>query len=89
MRYEWDLEKAKTNRQKHGICFADAVWIFDDDRALTIEDDQPDEQRFVTLGMDGFGRLLVVVYTWVEDTIRIISARKATRSERSQYGVKP
>lgn len=48
-------------------------------------DDGSDEERFVTIGMDAFGRILVVVYTWREENIRIISARKATRHERRQY----
>jgi uncharacterized protein len=53
---------------------------------LTAADDGADEERFVTLGMDAFGRLLVVVYTWRgEQRIRIISARKATRHERLHY----
>lgn len=84
--YEWDETKALSNRDKHGIDFADAVAVFSDIAALTLEDDFSDEQRFVTLGMDAFGRILVVVYTWrEEETIRIISARKATRSERRAY----
>jgi uncharacterized protein len=87
MKYQWDLEKAKSNYKKHGVYFSDAVSVFSDDHALTIEDDYPDEQRFTTLGMDLFGRVLVVIYTWRGDDIRIISARKATPSERKQYEV--
>jgi len=56
--YQWDKEKAEANLLKHGVSFADAVSIFSDDAALTIEDVDPDEQRFVTIGMDGFGRIL-------------------------------
>ena len=56
-----------------------------DGQALTIEADHPDEQRFITLGMDAFGRVLVVVYTYRENSIRLISARKATPREQSQY----
>jgi len=85
MRYEWDPEKARINSHKHGIEFADAVSVFADDMALLIADDHPDEQRFVTIGMDAFGRILVVVHTWRGDAIRIISARRATRRERRQY----
>ncbi len=70
---------------KHGVSFADAVAAFSDEAALTIEDDDPDEQRFVTIGIDAFGRLLVVVYAWRGDDIRVISARKATRRERRHY----
>jgi len=86
MGYEWDPDKAKLNFRKHGIAFADAVSVFSDDSAITIEDIDPDEVRFATLGMDAFGRVLVVVYTWREENIRLISARKATEKERKQYG---
>jgi uncharacterized DUF497 family protein len=86
MLYEWDETKARTNQEKHGVDVADAVAIFSDTAALTVEDDYPDEQRFSTIGMDALGRLLVVVYTWRgEERIRIISARKATRAERRHY----
>jgi len=86
MEYEWDPDKAATNLRKHGITFADAATVFSDAFALTAADDGADEERFVTLGMDAFGRLLVVVYTWRgEQRIRIISARKATRHERLHY----
>ena len=86
MDYEWDPRKAATNLQKHGVSFADAVSVFSDEFALTAADDFAEEERFVTLGTDAFGRLLVVIYTWRgEQIIRIISARKATRHERTQY----
>ena len=83
--YQWDENKAKTNLKKHRIDFADAVTIFSDDAAITIEDDYPDEKRLITIGLDALGRLLVVVYTWRGESIRLISARKATRQERKQY----
>lgn len=86
MNYEWDADKAAANRSKHGVSFADAVAVFSDELALTIADEFAAEERFVTIGSDAFGRLLVVVYTWRgSDTIRLISARKATRAERTQY----
>lgn len=85
MEYEWDEDKAASNQSKHRIDFADAVSVFADDAAITIVDEHPDEERFVTIGMDAFGRILVVVYTWREQRIRLISARKATRHERKQY----
>ena len=85
MNYQWDKEKAKANLLRHGVSFADAVGIFSDDAALTIEDVDSDEQRFATIGTDGFGRVLVVVYTWRGEGIRVISARKATARERAQY----
>ena len=65
--------------------FADAVSVFSDDLAITIPDERFDEERFVTIGVDVFGRVLVVVYTMRGDEIRFISARKATRQERQQY----
>jgi uncharacterized protein len=90
MRYEWDPAKAEANEKKHGVRFADAVAVFGDGRALTLDDRHAEEERYVTLGMDAFARLLVVVYTWRGETIRVISARKATRRERAQYaGAEP
>jgi len=85
MDYQWDVQKARSNLRKHGITFADAVSVFADERALTISDDYPREDRYVTIGMDAFGRVLVVVFIWREEVIRIISARKATAQERKQY----
>lgn len=85
MTYQWDKKKAQVSRRKHGVSFADAVAVFEDDWAITIPDDYPDEDRFVTIGRDMLGRILVVVYAWRGDNIRIISARKATRREREQY----
>lgn len=85
MVYQWNRDKAAANLRKHGINFADAVSVFSDDLAITIPDERLDEERFVTIGVDAFGRILVVVYTMRDDEIRIISARKATRQERQQY----
>ena len=81
----WDPEKAAENLRKHGVDFADAETALRDEMAMTVPDDHPDEERFVTLGMDALGRLLVVVYEWREEDVRLISARKANRSERRQY----
>jgi len=83
--FEWDKNKAKQNEAKHGISFADTFGLFEDSNALTLEQVAQGEERFATVGMDGFGRILTVVYTWRGDNIRIISARKATRSEVRQY----
>ena len=82
---QWDAEKAAANLRKHGVDFADAETALRDEMAMTVADDDPMEERFVTLGMDALGRLLVVVYEWREDDVRLISARKATRAERRQY----
>ena len=86
MSFEWDSDKAASNAKKHGIEFADAVAVFDDGAAVTIADeDSEDEERWVTVGVDAFQRLLVVVYTWRGTNIRLISARKATRREQTSY----
>ena len=86
MDYQWDPEKARSNFDKHNIDFADAIGVFEDTWALTIKEDTVfDEQRFVTLGVDFFGQILVVVYTYRNDDIRLISARPATRKERRIY----
>ena len=61
MEVEWDPEKARLNLQKHGVDFADAATALHDEMAITIPDDDPDEQRFVTLASDVLGRALVVV----------------------------
>lgn len=83
---EWDDEKAATNLRKHGIRFADAALVLEDELAVTVRDLHSErEERFVTIGNDPNGRLLVVVYTWRGERIRIISARKATGQERRQH----
>jgi len=83
---EWDPAKADSNLTKHGVDFADATLALEDERALTVPDDaSATEDRFITLGMGPLGRILVVVYAWRGDRIRLISARKATRREREQY----
>ena len=87
MAFEWDPDKAESNDRKHGVRFSEALNVFNDDHAITINDDESDseEQRFVTLGVGIKGRVLVVVYCYAGDNIRIISARTAGRSEREQY----
>ena len=88
MGFEWDEEsKGGANFRKHGVRMPEAIPVFDDPYALTIVDDEsdPSEQRFITLGMGAFGRLLVVVYTWRGARIRIISARPAEAHERREY----
>jgi uncharacterized protein len=86
MDIEWDPGKAAENLRKHGIDFADAVIALEDGNALTIEDKDHDEQRFKTLGMGPGLNILYVIHTYREnDRVRIISARKADRSETKQY----
>lgn len=85
MSYEWDPAKARTNAAKHGIHFADAATVLEDDQALTMQDPFSSEERWITIGTDALGRILVVVYEWRGDNARIISARRAARRERKQY----
>ena len=89
MEFEWDPDKAAGNLEKHGIDFADAALVLYDDLAVTVPDDDADEERFVTLGADAIGQLLVVVYAWRDVRIRIISARQATGRERRRYEGNP
>jgi uncharacterized DUF497 family protein len=82
----WDPEKARVNLKKHGVRFSDAETVLFDPNALTREDMESEgEQRFVTVGMDALGRILIVVYTYRGENVRLISARSATKSERMQY----
>ena len=86
MDYEWDPAKAQANLRKHGVDFTDAVIALEDDLALTQPDpDSVNEERLISLGMDAIDRLLVTVFTYRSDRIRIISSRKAKRSERRRY----
>jgi uncharacterized DUF497 family protein len=86
MAYEWDPDKARANLIKHHVRFAEAVIALEDEQAMTIREPYDEEEdRWVTLGMDAFGRILTVVYTWRGEDIRLISARLATAHERRQY----
>lgn len=90
MRFDWDAAKARDNLRKHGVSFEEARTVFSDDQAILIPDpEHPDEEdRFVLLGLSSTLRVLTVVHCYraSDEVIRIISARKATRSERAQYG---
>jgi len=84
--YEWDPAKARVNLRKHSVMFADAIAVLKDELALTAQDPfTREEERWITPGKDAIGRLLVVVYTWRGETIRLISARLASRRERRAY----
>jgi uncharacterized DUF497 family protein len=85
MEAEWDPAKARANLHKHGVRFADAVTALEDVRAISIRDEHEDEERWISIGMDSLGRILVIVYTWREELVRLISARTATRREARQY----
>ena len=85
MEFEWDPNKAVANLRKHGVRFAEAVTVFQDDAMLTMPDENPEEERFAAIGTGSLGRILVVIYTTRGDRVRIVSARKATRKERAEY----
>jgi len=87
VRFEWDPPKAEANLRTHGVSFAEAVTVLEDDFALTRDDaDGAEETRFVTLGLSSWGNLLVVVYTYRRaDVIRLISAWKANKRQRMSY----
>lgn len=87
MGYEWDPDKAASNLAKHGVDFADAVGVLEDEFAAWQEDiGDYGEERYVAIGQDYLGRILTVVFTIREETIRLISARMATPTERKYYG---
>jgi uncharacterized DUF497 family protein len=90
--FEWDPNKAKSNIIKHKISFEDAASVFKDENTISIYDEEHslEEERWVTIGMDLNTRSLVVVHTFViiseqSCSIRIISARKATKNEQNFY----
>lgn len=86
MQFEFDPVKARSNLHKHGVSFAHAEQALRDDQAVTIEDpDAMGEQRFLTLGMDALGRVLVVCHTQRDERTRLISARKASKNEAKNY----
>lgn len=87
--FEWDEHKNAVNQAKHQVSFEEAQTVFYDDRALVIDDPEhsQDEERFIILGMSAQARLLIVCHCYrASDTvIRIISARKATKTESKYY----
>ncbi len=91
MKFEWDVNKEKSNRQKHKITFLEACYVFADKFMLTLYDDEhsEDEDRWITIGQTPNNKILVVVHTYRitkgKESVRIISARKAARNEEKQY----
>lgn len=90
LQFEWDAAKARANFHKHGISFDEAETAFADEHALVMPDPEHSsnhEERFVLIGLSAALRVLVVIHCEREegDLIRLISARRATRSERAQY----
>ncbi|HKS95685.1 MAG TPA: BrnT family toxin [Terriglobia bacterium] len=89
MRFEWDEEKARRNLEKHKVSFEQAKRVFDDPHHVSLRDDREPEERWLTFGLVNGAVVLAVAHTVEEreneETIRIISARKATRCERERY----
>jgi uncharacterized DUF497 family protein len=85
--FEWDPEKAAANVRRRRVSFNEAATVLQDPLSTTFPDEahSEGEMRFVTVGVSQRGRLLVVAHTERNDTIRIISARRATRREREFY----
>jgi uncharacterized DUF497 family protein len=88
LKFEWDANKNLTNQKKHGIAFEEAKTVFADElgRLMPAPDHSEGEERFILMGMSAKFRLLIVCHCKKNaDVIRIISARKADKSERKQY----
>ena len=88
MEFEWDENKDALNLQNHHMGLSEGISVFDDTNRLDFEDDRFDygEERYITIGMNATARVLTVVYTERgEDTIRLISVRKATKAEERRY----
>jgi uncharacterized protein len=87
MEFEWNPDKAESNYKKHSVSFEEAATVFNDSLSVTFPDQDHSigESRYVIIGVSGFGQLLIVAHTDRDETIRIISARKATRSEKRFY----
>ena len=86
LQFEWDEIKSAANLRKHGVRLSDAEAVLFDPHAITCADEAvEEEQREVSIGSDSLGRILVVVFTYRGDDIRLISARRATPRERRQY----
>lgn len=85
--FEWDKDKAKTNRRKHKVTFEEAQTVFEDDFSIATPDpDHSDEEeRWIIIGSSNKKHILVVAYTEREKKFRLISARKANRAERKKY----
>ena len=87
--FEWDKAKAKPNLRKHGVSFEEAQSVFYDDLAVQFYDESPDdEERFILLGMSNLSRILIIVHCErgdINEVLRIISARKATKIEQQHY----
>lgn len=87
LEFEWDIQKLKSNYNKHGVSFDEALTVFDDENAAFLED--PDhsiyENRYIIIGYSIYNNLLFISFTERENRIRLISARKATKNERKRH----
>jgi uncharacterized protein len=84
---EWDRNKAEANQKKHQVSFDEAATVFNDPLLITFVDVEHsiDEERYIAVGLSQHGRVLLVAHAECEDTVRIISAREATKNEREYY----
>lgn len=88
LQFEWDEQKERLNIKKHGLDFETAVRVFEDENRLELYDEEHSEfeDRYITIGLiDDVACIVMVVYTEREETVRVISARKATKQEREMY----
>ncbi|MDP2177757.1 BrnT family toxin [Methylicorpusculum sp.] len=87
MEFEWNLQKAEINLKKHGITFEEATTVFGDYLSLTYPDvlHSIQEERFIIIGVSDKNRILIISHTQLGETIRLISARQATKQERDFY----
>jgi len=87
MKFKWDPKKARQNNKNHGVHFSELEPVFEDEKALLIDEFVYGDERKILIGMDGLARVLVVVCALHENDIWIISARKAVKKERKLYGI--
>jgi uncharacterized DUF497 family protein len=83
--FEWNNKKSIQNRKKHQVSFEEALTVFDDPNYLLFYDPHADEERFIASGYSSQAQLLTVIHCYRENTIRLISARKATQQEKNNY----
>ncbi len=91
LEFEWDQDKAASNKKKHGISFEEAATVFGDPLAAIFDDPvhSQEEHREIVIGHSTRNRLLVICFTERAEAIRIISARRATKQERRDYEENP
>jgi uncharacterized DUF497 family protein len=87
LQFDWDSTKAEANKVKHGVSFEEAITVFADPLARIFEDPQHSEteRREIIIGRSAKQNLILVSFVEEDDRVRLISARKATRTERKEY----